>query len=131
MGAFKSTKILNAAESQIPGIASEIEKVLKAEGYQVETTSVAKTYNISVTKGGLFKAVLGMKTSLNVNICPQGGANAIFIEAGVGIFKQQAIPTIISMFFLWPVLVTQIWGMIQQSKLDKHVINIAENYLAH
>ncbi len=128
MGTFKSTKILKAPASQIPGIAAEIEIVLKSEGYEVTRTMTANHCHISVTKGSTFKAVLGMKTALNVEIRPRG--NVIFIEAGVGIFGQQAIPTIVSVFFLWPVLITQIWGMVQQSKLDDHVIEIAENYIA-
>lgn len=51
-----------------------------------------------------------MKTALKVNIIPNG--NYIQITAGVGIFGQQAIPTVISMLFFWPVLITQISGMV-------------------
>ena len=50
-------------------------------------------------------------------------------DAGVGIFGQQAIPTIISMLFAWPVLITQIWGLVQQSKLDDQALEIAETVI--
>jgi hypothetical protein len=55
---------------------------------------------------------------------------SIAFEAGVGIFGQQAIPTIISMFFFWPVLLTQIWGLIQQSNLDDKAAEIVEKVIA-
>ena len=84
--------------------------------------------DISITKGGAFKAVLGMKTALKVTLLPHG--NLISFEAGVGIWGQQAIPTVISMFFFWPVLITQIWGMIEQSKLDDRALEIANDVIA-
>jgi hypothetical protein len=128
MGTFKTVKTFYAPVSLIPGIADEIKNVLSGEGYEVKHESlIGGGYDVSVTKGGLFKAAVGMKTALKIDIHPQG--NAIYMEAGVGIFGQQAIPTIISMFFLWPVLLTQLWGMIQQSQLDERVIAIAEAYI--
>jgi ribosomal protein L32 len=72
--------------------------------------------DVSIHNGSSFKAVLGMKTALKVVIIPMDGG--IQANASVGIFGQQAIPTVISMLFLWPVLITQIWGLIRQSKLD-------------
>jgi hypothetical protein len=30
----------------------------------------------------------------------------MYIEAGIGIFGQQAIPTLITMFVAWPVIIT-------------------------
>jgi hypothetical protein len=129
MGTFKTTKTLYAPASLIPGIANEIDTVLSDEGYEVNSESlIGGGYDISITKGNIFKAALGMKTALKVDIQPQN--NSIYIEAGVGIFGQQVIPTIISYFFLWPVLLTQIWGMVKQSKLDDRAIAIAEDYIA-
>ena len=69
-----------------------------------------------------------MKTALKVSIVPNG--NDANFEAGIGIFGQQAIPTVISMLFFWPVLITQIWGMVQQSKLDDKALAIAEQVAA-
>ena len=33
------------------------------------------------------------------------------------------------MLFFWPVLITQIWGIVQQSKLDDKALEIAEEVL--
>lgn len=124
MGTFKSSKTFLASPALIPMIAQEIATSFANESYEVQTEElISGGYDISITKGNLFKAVLGMKTALKVNIFPQG--DNIRIEAGVGIFGQQAVPTVISLFFFWPVVITQISGLISQSKIDDKVLEIA------
>ena len=66
-----------------------------------------------------------MKTALKITLLPQGGN--INFDAGVGIFGKQIIPTLIMWYVAWPVLLTQIWGMVQQSKLDDEALRIAED----
>lgn len=128
MGTFNTQKMLYGASALLPEIASRIQLDFQAEGYEVAVTSMSSgAYDISITKGGVFKAVIGMKTALKVNLQPRGGD--ICFEAGVGIFGQQVIPTVISMLFFWPVLITQIWGMVEQSKLDDKALSIAEKVI--
>ena len=125
MGTFSTKKILYGSTSLIPTIANRIQEEFQNDGYEVAMDALSSGgYDISITKGGIFKAVLGMKTALKVTLLPQG--SSIHFEAGVGIWGQQAIPTVISMLFFWPVLLTQIWGMIEQSKLDDKALEIAE-----
>lgn len=50
----------------------------------------------------------------------------VLVKTGVGIFAQQAVPTVITMLVLWPVLLAQIWGMIKQAKLDTHVMEVLQ-----
>lgn len=124
MGTFNTKKILYGSSSLIPTIAQRIQEEFLNDGYEVVTDPLSSGgYDISITKGGIFKAVLGMKSALKVTLIPSG--NNINFEAGVGIWGQQAIPTVISMLFFWPVLVTQIWGMVNQSKLDDRALEIA------
>ena len=75
---------------------------------------------VSIRKGGTFKAIIGMKTALNVRIEPV--ANGTTVEAGVGIFGQQAIPTAITLLVFWPVIIAQVWNMAQESKLDEEAL---------
>ena len=129
MATFCSNKTLFASTSLIPAIADCIRKEFLSEGYDVTIDALSSGgYDISITKGGLFKAVLGMRTALKVLLLPRDG-NVIYIEAGVGIWGQQAIPTVISMLFFWPVLITQIWGMVEQSKLDDKALDIARDVI--
>lgn len=129
MGTFSTTKTLNGNPSLIPTIADRIMGTFQSEGYTMKCDNYGDgAYDISLSKGGTFKAVLGMKSALKITLKPQG--NGIYFEAGVGIFGQQAVPTAISMFFFWPVLIPQIWGIVQQSKLDDRALQIAEQVIA-
>ena len=126
MGTFSTKKVLFGSTSLIPTIAERIQEDFQNDGYDVKMEALSSGgYDISITKGGIFKAILGMKTALKVTLLPQG--NNINFEAGVGIWGQQAIPTVISMLFFWPVLLTQISGMIQQAKLDDKALEIAKD----
>ena len=87
MDNFNTKRILHGAPSLIPEIARKIEEYFKNDGYDVSSTSLSSGgCDISITKGGLFKAVLGMRTALTVTLLPIGGN--ISLEAGVGIWGQ-------------------------------------------
>lgn len=129
MSVFKTEKILRADAKLIPGIADEIAADFKSDLFEVNVQNfVSGGADISLSKGGLFKAVLGLKSALKITMLPTSGG--ISFTAGVGIFGQQVIPTIISWCFFWPVLVTQISGMIKQAKLDDRALAVAERYIA-
>lgn len=128
MGTFNTTKILYASPSLIPAIADAICHDFQADGFDVKLDStLSGGADISISKGGTFKAVLGMKSALKISLVPQSGN--IAFEAGVGLFGQQIVPTIISMLLYWPVLMTQIWGLVRQAKLDDRALEIAESVI--
>lgn len=125
MAAFNTKKLILAPSSLIPAMGERISQSFVNEGFEVTRSPLSNGgYDVSITKGGMFKAVLGMKTALKVSLTPQSGN--VYFDASVGIFGQQAIPTVISMFFFWPVLITQIWGIVEQSNLDDKALAIAE-----
>ena len=129
MATFSTKKILYGPVSLIPSIAHSIQDDFLNNGFEVSMDSLSSGgYDISITKGGTFKAIMGMKTALKVTLLPNG--NTISFEAGVGIWGQQAIPTVISMLFFWPVLITQIWGIINQAKLDDKALEIANEVIS-
>lgn len=129
MDPFKSTKLFTAPPSIIQHIIKNIENYFWSQQFEVKTIPLQSgAYDISVTKGNQFKAVLGMKSALKIVVRPQG--NSIFVEAGVGIFGQQAIPTLITVFIAWPVIIGQIWGMVEQAKLDDKVMEIVEETIS-
>ena len=85
MGTFKSTKTFFASPEIIPAIVKDITGTFTNEGYQVQAQDlISGGYDISITKGNMFKAVLGMKTALKVHIYPAN--EQIRVDAGVGIF---------------------------------------------
>lgn len=125
MGTFNTKTTLTGNPTLIPAIADRICQMFALDGYEINRENLMSGgVDISVTKGGFFKAVLGMKTALKITLTPQN--RVIGFEAGVGIFGQQAIPTVIMLFFAWPVLLTQIWGLVQQSNLDDKALAAAQ-----
>ena len=128
MGAFTTKKTLYGNASQIPVVAEQIRQAFAADGYEVRIDNTAKGQEIYITKGGFIKAALGLRSALKITMKPSRNGNIDF-EAGVSIFKQQFVPTVITMCFFSPVVVAQIWGMIKQSKLDEKAVAIAEQAL--
>lgn len=129
MGTFNTHKIINADPSLIPAMADKITGYFKADGYDVDIqVSDLGTHDISLTKGGTFKAVLGLKTALKVTLKPE--YDKVSFDAGIGIFGQQIIPALVMYFVAWPVLLTQIWGMVQQAKLDDTALMLAESVIS-
>lgn len=126
MGVFESQKSFSCNPALINQIAYNIVSDFQKDGFECSIVPNGFGTQVSIRKGGMFKAACGLKTSLNVLISPIPNANAINIKAGVGLFEQQAIPTVITLMFCWPVLFTQIWGLIQQSHLDDKVMIVAE-----
>lgn len=128
MGTFNTHKIINAEPSLIPAMSDKITEHFKSQGYEVDVqVSDLGTYDISLTKGGVFKAVLGLKTALKVTLKPE--SDRVTFDAGIGIFGQQLIPTLVMYFVAWPVLLTQLWGMVQQSNLDDTALMLAESVI--
>ena len=129
MATFNTKKMLNASPALISVIATRLVKEFQADGYDVVSENlISGGADVSISKGGIFKSVIGMKTALKISLVPQNGV--IKFEAGVGIFGKQIIPTLVMWYVAWPVMLTQVWGLIQQSKLDDKALEIAEKVIA-
>lgn len=129
MGLFNTKAILNGDPAMISKVADRICREFHEDGYEGFRDHLANgSVDISLTKGSFFKSVLGMDTALKIKLTPQD--DAIAFDAGVGVFGKEVIPTVVSLFFLWPVLVTQIWGLVKQSKLDDRALEIANEFIA-
>ena len=125
MGTFKSEEFFQGPVANVTPIAEELMQHFRNQAYEVESSlSGSQHCIVSLAKGNSFKAILGMKTALNVEIT--GTDQGVRAVASVGIFGQQAIPAMIMLFFAWPVLLTQIWGMCEQANLDDEVISVVE-----
>lgn len=128
MGAFTTKKTLYGDTARIPQVAEKIRQAFVNEGYEVRIEEPATGEKIFISKGGLFKAALGLHTALEITMKPDKVGNIAF-KAGISVVKQQLIPTLITMFVFSPVVIAQVWGMIKQSKLDEKALSIAERAL--
>ncbi len=128
MSVFKSEKYISKRLNNLKPVADDLVLHFRHQGFEVVgDETITGGWDISIHKGGLFKAVLGMKTALKISLEPSG--NGTVVKAGIGIFGQQVIPTLIMLWLFWPILLTQLWGMIRQSKLDDEAIAIVEKSL--
>ncbi len=124
MGTFNTTKIIETNLKNLEPVSAHVTQHFTQKGYAVEARQEPCGCFISITKGGIFKAVLGLKTALNVTL--RTTERGVLVEASVGIFGQQLVPSLIMYFVAWPVLLTQISGLISQAKLDDETIAVIE-----
>jgi hypothetical protein len=124
MGAFKTERIIPAT-ADLDLVAEDLREHFARKGFAVKVESGAACGRfVSISKGGTFKSVLGMKTALNIEL--ESELSGVAARASVGVFGQQAVPTALMLFVAWPVILTQAWGLVQQSKLDDEAIDVAE-----
>ena len=128
MGTFNSSKTFPYVVEDLAPVAQDVMDHFEQQDYEViETNIPTGGVQVSIRKGGTFKAIIGLKSALNIKIEPV--ANGTTVDAGVGIFGQQAIPTAITLLVFWPVLVAQVWNMAQEAKLDEEALRVAEESL--
>ena len=128
MGTFNSSKTFPYFVEDVAPVAQDVMDHFEQQDYEVTETNIPTGgVQVSIRKGGTFKAIIGMKTALNIKVEPV--ANGTTVDAGVGIFGQQAIPTAITLLVFWPVLVAQVWNMAQESNLDDEALRVAEESL--
>ena len=128
MGTFNSSKSVPYVVEDLAPVAQDVMRHFEDQDYEVTETHISTGgVQVSIRRGGTFKAIIGMKTALNIKIEPV--ANGTTVDAGVGIFGQQAIPTAITLLVFWPVIIAQVWNMAQESNLDEEALRVAEESL--
>ena len=71
--------------------------------------------------------VLGLQTALKITIRSESGK--VSFDAGIGVFGRQLIPAIVMYFVGWPVILTQVWGLVKQANLDDKALMLAESVI--
>src|SRR5918997_2649861 len=128
MGTFNSTKTFPYSVEDIAPVAKDVMDHFADQDFEVTETNIPTGgVQVSIRRGGIFKAIIGMKTALNIKIEPV--ANGTTLEAGGGGFGQQAVPTAITLLVFWPVIIAQVWNMAQEAKLDEEAMGVAEESL--
>jgi hypothetical protein len=125
MSVFKASKLIRTATIDLAPVAQSLAEHFASLDYEVTSEQAdPRCWEIGIHKGGTFQAIIGLKTALRIRIqSVEGGTQ---IEAGIGLLESQGISTAVSMLAFWPVLVTQTWGLVRQSKLDEEAIAVAE-----
>ena len=128
MGTFSSSRTVPYVVEDLSPVAQDVMRHFEQQDFEVTAADIPTGgLQVSIRRGGTFKAIIGLKSALNIKIEP--AANGTRVQAGVGIFGQQAIPTAITLLVFWPVVVAQVWNMAQEAKLDEEALGIAEESL--
>ena len=124
MALTDSSRIFSTQVQDIDGIMAYCKDYFEQRQYDVTVEKTLDGGFLSLTKGGLFRSISGMKTGLNITLTRMPGS--ICASMKVGLFGKQLVPTAIAMLVFWPVLIPQIYGLVQQSKLDTEAYNVIE-----
>ena len=128
MAVLGTTRKFTTRTDDLSAIVTEVLKYFNNQGYEATgEPMLTGGWHVSISKGGMFKRVLGMRTALDVKIEPM--LDGLIVRTSVGIFGQQAIPAMIALFFFWPIMIPQVWGIIQNSNLDDLVMTQIEQAL--
>lgn len=124
MGLTNSSRFFDTKLTDLSGIEKEFVRHFEGMGYTVSAEKTATGEMFSMTKGGMFQTVVGLKTALNIDVKQvEGGLN---VSMQVGAFGNQILPTAITFLVAWPVVVPQIIGLVQQNKLDTEAYDVIE-----
>lgn len=128
MAIFRTEKKIDVQLDQegLRTVAADVAKHFERQEYEVDSSTLEDKdgWLVSITRGGFFRTVLGQKTALNVSIWP--AADGTNLDADIGLFSSQAVPTLITVFIFWPIILGQIWGMVKESEIDDEAVEVAE-----
>src|ERR671910_308365 len=92
MGTFNSTKTFPYSVEDVAPVAQDVMDHFRGQDFEVTETNIPTGgVQVSIRKGGTFKAIIGMKTALNIKIEPV--ANGTTVDAGAGSLRPRTIPT--------------------------------------
>ena len=129
MNIFKSETLIPITVDDLGPVAEELAGHFKQRNYQVECSQTDDGHwEVGITRGGIFKTVVGLKSALKVQI--EARPRGTMVRAGAGIFGKQAAASAISLFAAWPigvpVLLAQAWGLIREAGLDNEAARVVE-----
>lgn len=129
MKIFKSETLIPITVDDLAPVAEELAGHFKQRNYQVECSQTDDGHwEVGITRGGIFKTVVGLKSALKVQI--ETRPRGTMVRAGAGIFGKQAAATAITLFAAWPigvpVLLAQSWGLIREAGLDNEAARVVE-----
>jgi len=115
-----NAQIFNLPLEESSKIVESLKSFLCSNGYSVQEFLKHDGLILQIRRGGGFKAVLGLSTALNVNI--EQNERYFTISFSNGKWVDKAAVAGISMFVLWPLLITSAVGAYKQSELPNQII---------
>jgi hypothetical protein len=120
-------RFYNADDIDIEQLATNLENIYRAQGYQTQQIGNSSQMMVQLKKGSDFEALIGLQAALSVIIQRSGGGVIAMIgqqkwidKAAVGAVGILAAPV------LWPLMITAGAGAIRQASLGNQVLNVVD-----
>jgi hypothetical protein len=131
MGLLSTTRSFPLPEKPVDLslVAQDVMAHFREQGYRVAGEErLGGGWHVSLAKGNVFASLAGLSTALKVDITRD--PDAITAKTSIGIFGQQALPAAVSMLVYQPLVLAQVWGIVQQYRLDDEALRAVERSLA-
>jgi len=123
------TRSFQAPEINLNELTDNLQDWYKSQNFTVQMLDVhggGILIQTSTSKGGWRDAV-GMSSALNVVLHQNG--STLSVEIGAGKWMDKAAVGAVSLFVLWPLAVTNAWGVWKQSQLPKQTYDFIQKVI--
>lgn len=121
------TRFYQASGLDGEGIAHNLEKILLAQGYQVQRMGNREHIVVQLRKGGDFEAVLGMQAALTVTL--QTVPTGVIAIVGQQKWIDKAAAGTLGMLFFWPLIFTSGAGIVRQAQLESQLFGVLDSVI--
>lgn len=110
----------------IERLATDLEKFLRGQGYQVQQIGNNEQMMVQLKKGGDLEAIIGMQAALTVTL--QRSTGGIMVAVGQQKWVDKAAVGVVGFAVpaLWPLLFTAGLGAVRQVSLANEVLTIID-----
>ncbi len=120
-------RFYNSDKLDIERLATDLESVYRAQGYQVQQLGTGEQKMVQLKKGGDFEALIGLQAALTVII--QHTAGGTLVTIGQQKWLDKAAVGAVGLFIapvLWPLVFTAGAGAIRQATLASQVMTMVD-----
>lgn len=115
----------SCSEERSTPIIDALERWLSEQNFLVQRLRTEdERILLQVARKGGWRKAIGMSTALNVVIAHD--VNALTVEIGQGRWVDKAIVGTVSLFVLWPLMVTAGFGAWQQMRMPSKIFDFIE-----
>jgi hypothetical protein len=91
MGTFNSTKTFPYFVEDVAPVAKDVMDHFEGQDFEVTETNIPTGgVQVSIRKGGTFKAIIGMKSALNIKIEPVANGTTVTVGPLPGLVESSA-----------------------------------------
>jgi hypothetical protein len=124
------TRFYSSGGLDLELLASDLEKILHAQGYQVQQIGDNDQKMVQLKKGSDIEAMVGLQATLTITI--QRSSSGVVVAVGNQKWVDKAAVGAVGLVvpILWPLMITAGFGAFRQAELANRVLQIVDG-LAH